>query len=138
MTERLAVLDASALVAWYTKEPGYKTVDKVLPYGVVPAPTMTETLYRVQDIGHRLSIPDLQESLLDLGVQIEPFLPEDAVRAADLIHQSHQAPAAHKIGTLSLGDAVCIAVAERLNLKIVGGDQLWETLELAVTYHPFR
>jgi PIN domain nuclease of toxin-antitoxin system len=49
---------------------------------------------------------------------------------------------AHPLGTrkldLSLGDALCIAVAERLQLPIAGADQLWETLDLGVKFLPYR
>jgi PIN domain nuclease of toxin-antitoxin system len=41
-------------------------------------------------------------------------------------------------GSLSLGDGLCIAVAERLNLPITGGDLYWETLDLRVKVLSFR
>lgn len=41
-------------------------------------------------------------------------------------------------GSLSLGDGLCIAVAIRLNLMLVGGDQEWEALDLPIEYMPFK
>lgn len=129
------VLDASALLAWLLKERGVETVDRVLPVGVVPVSALVETLYRAVEKGHRLPAEQLQEALLEMGLAVEPVLGEDALRAAELIATSRQSPAA---GSLSLGDGLCIAVAERLQLPVTGGDQHWETLNLTVRYFPFR
>jgi PIN domain nuclease of toxin-antitoxin system len=41
-------------------------------------------------------------------------------------------------GSLSLGDGLCIAVAERLGLPVTGGHQHGEALDLAVEFVPFR
>jgi len=38
---------------------------------------------------------------------------------------------------LSLGDGVCLAVTERLNLPVTGGDQLRAELPLTVQFMPF-
>jgi len=38
----------------------------------------------------------------------------------------------------SLGDASCIAVAERLRLPMSGDDSYWSLLPLSVDFHPFR
>lgn len=40
------VLDESAVLAWVLREGGYETVDKLLPFAVVPASAMVEVLYR--------------------------------------------------------------------------------------------
>ena len=41
-------------------------------------------------------------------------------------------------GSLSLGDGLCIAVAERLGLPLTGGDQHWSTVSSTVPFMPFR
>jgi len=61
---------------------------------------------------------------------------QDAIRAADLIAASKSASS--PAGLLSLGDGLCIAVAERLELPIAGGDLYWETLDLRVRILSFR
>ena len=67
---------------------------------------------------------------------VEPVITKDAIRAADLIAASKAASS--PAGSLSLGDGLCIAVAERLELPITGGDLYWETLELRVKVLSFR
>lgn len=132
---RSVVLDASALLAWLLNERGAKTVDQVLHLGVVPVSVLVETLYRAVEKGHRLSAEQLQEALLEMGLAVEPITGGDALRAAELIATSRQGSGA---GSLSLGDGLCIAVAERLQRPITGGDQHWETPDLTVRYLPFR
>lgn len=133
--DRKVVLDASAALAWILKEKGWETVDKLLGVAVLPAPALVETLYRAKEKGHRAAPADLHADLVQLGLHIEPLLPEDAPRAAELIATSR---ALGQPGSLSLGDGLCIATAERLRLVLTGGDQHWEQLDLEVQYQPFR
>ena len=70
-----------------------------------------------------------------MGVEVERETGADVVRAAELVAASRRSPAE---GSLSLGDGLCIAVAERLGLPITGGDQHWETIVLRVWFLPFR
>jgi PIN domain nuclease of toxin-antitoxin system len=129
------VLDASALLAWVLKERGVTTVDRMLPVGVAPVSAVVETLYRAVEKRHRLPPDQLYEALLEMGLEVEAVTGEDVVRAAELVAASRQAPGG---GSLSLGDGLCLAVAERLRLPVTGGDQHWETLDLEVSYLPFR
>lgn len=133
--DRRVVLDASALLAWVMNERGAATVDRVLAVGMAPASVLVETLYRAVEKGHRLSVGQLHAALLEMGLEVEPVTESDADRAAQLIAASRHAPGK---GSLSLGDGLCIAGAERLELPITGGDQHWESLDLAVSYLPFR
>lgn len=133
-TDRRVVLDASALLAWVMRERGAETIDVLLPYAVVPVSALVETLYRARELGHGLSSADLHRDLLSMGIAVEPVTDDDAVRAADLIAASRVG----RGGSLSLGDGLCLAVAERIGLTVTGGDHLWETLDLAVDYRPFR
>jgi ribonuclease VapC len=130
------VLDASALLAWVLQERGQQTIDALLPHATVPASAMVETLYRAADRGHRQSSENLHRDLLALGVQVASLTDADTVRAADLIHASKQSS---RPGSLSLGDGLVLATAERLALPVTGGDQHWETLDdLQVANLPFR
>lgn len=131
---RRVVVDASALLAWVMRERGSDTVDAVLPYAVAPVSALVETLYRAPELGHGLSAAHLHRDLVSMGLHIEPVTEADAVRAAELIAQSRRSPG----GSLSLGDGLCLAVAERLHLTVTGNDQFWETLDLSVDYRPFR
>lgn len=112
-------------------------MDQLLAVAVVPASAMVETLYRATEKGHRLATEELHEALLEMELVVEPVTGQDVVRTAQLIAASRagEDPGA---ASLSLGDGLCIAAAERLCLPITGGDQYWETLDLAVKHLPFR
>lgn len=132
---RKVALDASAILAWVLRERGHDVVDRLLPVAVTPASAMVETLYRAQEKGHRLSCAELHTDLLALGLTVEPLTDADTVRAAQLIAHSKQEPSP---GSLSLGDGLCIAVAERLDLTLAGGDRYWSQVASTIAYLPFR
>ena len=132
------VVDASALVAWACKERGCDVVDRILEYAVAPSSVIVESLYKCRERGHGMSLAELHDSFLVMGVKVEAVTDEDTVRSAELILQSRSSIAKQDQRTLSLGDGLCLAVAERLNLPVTGGDDHWASLDLAVKYLPFR
>lgn len=133
--DRKVTLDASAVLAFLLRERGHQTVDRLLSVAVVPASAMVETLYRAVEKGYRGSPSDTYGDLLALGVIVEPVTAGDTVRAAELIVTSKQDPAP---GSLSLGDGLCISVAERLGLPMTGGDRYWSHVGAVVEFLPFR
>lgn len=137
MTARRIVLDASALLAWIRNERGAETVGRLMPLAVVPAPNLTEALHRARWRGHRMSPEELHDHVVAMGLEVESFGQDDAVRAAELLLYSIEHPGPDD-ERLSLGDASCIAVAERLRLPISGDDSYWSLLPLTVGFHPFR
>lgn len=63
----------------------------------------------------------------------------DSARAAGLILDARSSGRdGGPKSSLSLGDAVCIAVAERLGVPLVGADRAWGELDLNVEFLPFR
>jgi ribonuclease VapC len=137
VTDRRLVLDASAVLAWVNAERGAASIDRVLPYAVIPAPNLTESLKAARARGHALTCDQLKVRIVSMGAHIEPFREADTVRAAELLLLSAANPGPDG-ACLSLGDSQCIAVAERLDLPLVGDDQLWSTLPLTVKFHSFR
>lgn len=137
-SERRVVLDASAVLAWVLRERGYQTVDKMLHVAVVPASAMVEALYRAPERGHALPAQQLHDDLLAMGVSVEPLTDRDTVRASELLAASRAARTEEDSRCLSLGDGLCLAVAERLGLPITGGDQHWATADLTIEFLPFR
>ncbi len=134
---RKVVLDASALAAWVYRETGYQVVARALPVAVAAVPNAVETLARAAERGYDASSDELLADLQAMGLVLEPVLPEDTVRASDLIIQSRKLRIAAGHG-IALGDALCLAVAERLALPVVGGDKAWDKLALAVEHRLFR
>lgn len=136
MSDLRVVVDASAVLAFVLNERAAQTVAKLLPYAVIPAPNMTEVLYRAPERGYRDPLDTLYANLLDTGLTVEPFAAEDTVRAAELVTASRAARTPKDDRSLSLGDGLCLAVAERLNLPVTGGDSHWNTLDLKVKFYP--
>lgn len=136
MSDRKAVLDASAVLAWVLRDKGDDVVEQILALGAIPAPNLTEVLYKAAEKGYAHGTEQLHGLLLRTGLEVVSLEPGDALVAADLIVASRANTKTP--GSLSLGDGLCIAVAIRLNLMLVGGDQEWETLDLPVEYMPFK
>jgi ribonuclease VapC len=137
LTARRIVLDASALLAWIRNERGAETVARLMPVAIAPAPNLTEALHRARWRGHRMSPNELHDHVVAMGLEVESFKQADAVRASELLLYSVKHPGPND-ERLSLGDASCIAVAERLRLPIAGDDSYWSLLPLSVDFHPFR
>jgi ribonuclease VapC len=138
VTDPRVVLDASAVLAWVLHESGADVVERLLPAAAIPAANLTEVLYRAPERGHGMTMEQLEAHLLAKGLTIESVTPDDARRAAELIRYSRDHRRGRRDSGLSLGDALCIAVAERLELPISGGDTAWEHVPINVDYHPFR
>lgn len=134
---RKVVVDASALVAYVQRETGYQAVARALPVCVVPVPNAAEAVARCLERGYKGTAADLLDDLQELGVVLEPVLPGDAARAAELIATTRKQRLAGGYG-ISLGDSLCIAVAERLNLPLLGGDKLWDKVTMSVQHRLFR
>jgi ribonuclease VapC len=131
VTNQRCVLDASAVLAWLFGERGEQVVDRVMEHSALSAVNLAEVLYRADDAGMRTD--HLQRDLEALGLRVVAFTDEDAgfvqeVRRAAGRERQH----------LALADCCCLATGLRLNLPVVGGDQVWERLRLGIGVHPIR
>ena len=141
-----AVLDASALVALVHSENGHDTVRRIIEAGfAVTTPTgLAEALNTARRKGYRGTREDLRDDLAELGLKVEPIVEEDAVEMAFLLCRSAELGAAGgkhaaKLGSVSLGDAACLAVALRLGIPAVCSDCAWELLGVrGLRVMPFR
>ena len=125
------VLDASAVLAWLFGERGEEVVDEMLEHAVISTVNLAEVLYRADEEG--MAAGALQRDLEALGVQVAPFLDEDARRLVEVRRT------ARRQGTrLSLADCCCLATSIRLGLHVVGADQVWTSLRLGVEIIPLR
>jgi PIN domain nuclease of toxin-antitoxin system len=75
----------------------------------------------------------LQRDLEALGVQVAPFLDEDAHLLVEVRRAARRQGA-----RLSLADCCCIATGLRLGLPVVGADRVWDSLRLGVEVIPLR
>ncbi len=136
-TEKI-VVDASALLAWLLNERGGDTINKILDLAIAPVSVIVEVLYRAGEKGLKTPPAQILQDLESVGVSIEPILPIDSLRAAELIAISRKKQNSKKERSLSLGDGLCIAVAERLGLLLTGGDKYWSECDLRVEFFLFR
>ena len=133
MDDRPILLDASALVVLILKQKGWPAVENILQTGKAVA-TVTGlaeafNLCRIRKTG--LSRTGIWSDLESLGLAIEPLKAEDAVEIAFL--QEYAEKETKKLnhsGSLSLGDASCLAVAKRLGAVVVASDGFWDLLTI--------
>lgn len=109
-----AVLDTSAVIAFALDEQGSERVIDVLADAAIPAPNWAEVL----DIARRRGREPraVGQTLKALGLWIEPIAEDDAEAAAAIGSEN---------GWLSLGDRLCLAVAERFQRPAYTADRTW-------------
>ncbi|WP_326673483.1 PIN domain-containing protein [Streptomyces canus] len=124
-----AVLDSSALVAWVFREKGADVVDELLPDAATTAANLAEVTYVCLKRGYTRPPRELVQDLVALGLSVEPATADEGARAGHLVHESRRDKQQYGGRTLALGDALCIALAERLHRPLVTGDTLWKDME---------
>jgi PIN domain nuclease of toxin-antitoxin system len=107
------VLDASAALAFITGEPGAEVVEPRLRGALLGTANLSEVLARMPGRAEA----SLAESLLVAsGVVMEPVNTADARTAAAM-----RAERPH----LSLGDRLCLALADRTGSDVLTADRAW-------------
>jgi predicted nucleic acid-binding protein len=128
--------DSSALLTWLLQERGWRAIDEILHSGafqmVMPAPVLTECIYRARSKGNVSSGGQIAAALEAQGLVVEAPQREDLVVAADLHEVSRRHPfhdsATQKAHSLSLADCLVLAVCQRLDCRIVSRDRYWAWL----------
>ncbi|CAL9522368.1 hypothetical protein SUDANB105_03839 [Streptomyces sp. enrichment culture] len=138
--ESPVVLDSSAVVAWVFNEKGADVVDELLPEATMAAANFTEVVAVCLRRGYLHPPEQLHQDLTALGLRVENTTTDQMVRAGQLIYESHRDRQLYGGRTLALGDALCVALGERLYRPLVTGDTLWKDLEeqFTVPVHLFR
>lgn len=119
----VVVLDASAILCLVQQEPGADRVESHLGEAQVSAVNVCEVLGKLADAG--LNPEEAWAAIADLGLQIQPFTPEDARQAAALRLST-------KPLGLSLGDRACMALAQRLGCEALTTDRAWASVAAGV------
>jgi ribonuclease VapC len=125
----MAVLDASALLAYLRYELGADVVKAALPEAVISTVNWAEVIQKA--LALEVDIDDMFQELQGLGLRIEPFTLEDGEMAGRLWSQTK------KYG-LSLGDRACLALGLRLGAVVLTGDRAWESLNLSIDIQIIR
>lgn len=109
----MTVLDASAALAFLQGEKGSEVVKRHLKDSVIGAANLAEVLTRLEGTVER----SLAEAILvGSGVRSEAVSADDARRSAQI---ADSAPA------LSLGDRLCLALADRRDDVVLTADRAW-------------
>lgn len=109
------VLDASALLAFVLRESGADIVAAELDAGAYcSAANWSEVAQKIQSAGGDWRL--VSALLLSYPLTIEPVSVADAERAAALWKRG---------SGLSLGDRLCLALADRLNVDAYTADAAW-------------
>lgn len=111
----MTVLDASAVLAYLQGEPGSEFVAENLSGAVIGAANWSEVLSRFQG---PVEMSLATGIVMSQGASIEPVSEADARQAAIL-----RASLPH----LSLGDRLCLALAERRDSHVLTADRAWGT-----------
>lgn len=116
----MTVLDASAVLAYLKGEAGSDVVADRLRGSVIGAANLAEVLAKLEAGAER----SLTEALLDAqGVAVEQVGREDA-RVAARLRDAHP--------HLSLGDRLCLALAERVGGPVLTADRQWGSSDTIV------
>lgn len=123
VSDKIYVLDASALLAVMLGEIGADAVSEVLDRALIGAVNLSEVVAKLQDRG----VPDdaIDQSLADLTLTVVPFDQRQAVCAGKL-------RSAIKSVGLSLGDRACLSLAQTVGAIAITTDQAWSKLSIDV------
>ncbi len=129
MAERV-LLDASALLAYLHREPGFEAVRTALREGAaIGTVNLAEVLGKVREKGRDAA--RIHAALRALGLEVLPFNEADAALAGEL------GALAKKHG-LALGDRAALAQAMRLGVPVLTADRIWAELGLEAEVQVIR
>jgi PIN domain nuclease of toxin-antitoxin system len=113
------VLDASAVLVYLQREPGYEKVQDALARGAaLSTVNLAEVCAKLVD--RNLPWGEIGRGWEGLGLNVVPFTDQDAPESALLY------PKARRPG-LSLGDRACLALGVRLGLPVLSADRAWKS-----------
>lgn len=123
------VLDTSAILAWLRDETGANTVNAVISSATMSTVNWSELAQKLTQ--HGADAGRTCDRLRTLGLAVEPFTTEDAVRAGELWARTRSAGS-------SLGDRACLALAIRLDAPVLTADKAWQDIEAEVSIELLR
>lgn len=121
MKKKERLLDASALIAWYTEEIGWEVVDQQLQgKTAISSSNLIEVIGKLVSSG-KTPINEVEAGISSLGLRVIP-LSEDLVQPAAYFY------ARRHPYQLSLGDCICLATAETQQFEVLTSEHRWAKL----------
>lgn len=130
-------LDSSTVLTWLLQERHWHAVDALLKKPdiefVLPGPALTEIIWIARKKGNVSTGAAIATALRSHGIIVEVAIEGDLLRAAEILEISKKNPGpvnpkTKLPATFSLGDAIILAVTERLGCQIVTRDSYWNWL----------
>ena len=128
-------LDSSAVVILLRQEEGWERIRDLLARTdldtVLPGPVLAESIRTARRRGLSTNPQQIASALLASGARVEVETTSDLVRAAMLLELSDTHPGginphSGEQRTLSLGDALILAITERLQCEVMTRDRYWD------------
>ena len=124
------MLDASVVLAYLQREPGFEQARAALGRGgVISAVNAAEVYGKAAEQG--FDVDGIAIRLAALGLETFPFSEPDARATAAL--QATTRPYG-----LSLGDRACLALGQRLGATVLTADRVWTQIETGLTVTAIR
>jgi len=117
------VLDASALIAFLVREPGYELVERLIDDCWISTVNLSEVVAFLGRGG--AGAAEIREEIHSLSLNVVGFDEALAVDAGLMARQTRQ------IG-LSLADRACLALARRQAVPVITADRVWADIADAV------
>ncbi len=114
------VLDSSALLALLFKEEGASVVAGYLPNAIIGSVNLSETIAKLLEAG----VPPGTASQIIGKMELDTR----NFDAADAFLAAMMRPATKSHG-LSLGDRACLALAQKLDAKVLTADRAWQEID---------
>ena len=124
-----AILDASALLALLRRESGAEKVEAVVPDAVISTVNLGEVLGKLVDYGMPEALAF--SAIGGLGISfmnVDVALARSSARLREITRKAG----------LSLGDRICLALGEQLDLPVFTADRAWAGLGLPLQVHVIR
>jgi PIN domain nuclease of toxin-antitoxin system len=131
----ILALDSSTVLTWLLQERRWQSVQALLNQKdvdfVLPGPALAEVVARARARGNVSSGQQIRDTLLVHGIRAaHPNGDDTLLRAAELIEASaadpYFRPTDSNPHTLSLADAIILAMCEENGWTVVTRDQAWE------------
>lgn len=122
--DKPSVLDASAILALFHREPGSEVVEARLDHNVgMSAVNLAEVISKQMEVG--ICADETISMLQLLGIRIYDYTSQTAFLTGKLRSLT-------KSKGLSLGDRACLALAQQINGTVLTADKVWGELDLEI------
>ena len=128
-SDRVAVLDTSAILAIFNQEPGAEAILRIVRRSAISTVILAEIATKLSE--WHVPTARIVRWIHDLDVEIVAFDEDQAIAVGLLRSMTHERG-------LSLGDRACLALAQQLNIPAYTSDRRWSEIEIGISVVQFR